>query len=42
MLENKVETAEGGDEGAGNAVHHHHGEEEQHESVLYCTTHLNA
>jgi hypothetical protein len=35
MLENKVETAEAGDEGAGNAVHHHHGQEEHHESILY-------
>jgi hypothetical protein len=34
MLENKVETAEGGDEGTGNAVHHHHGEEEHHGGVL--------
>jgi predicted nucleic acid binding AN1-type Zn finger protein len=30
----KVETAEGCDEGTGNAVHHHHGEEEHHTRVL--------
>ncbi len=37
MLENKVETAEGGDEGAGNTVHHHHGKEEHHERTALLT-----
>ncbi len=40
MLENKVETAEGGDEGTGNAVHHHHGEEEHHTRVLFTKPEL--
>lgn len=34
VLEAKVEAPEGGDEGAGDAVHHHHGEDQQHPGVL--------
>jgi hypothetical protein len=41
MLENKVETAKGGDEWAGNAVHHHHGEEEHHTRVLFTKPELH-
>ncbi len=34
MLEDKVKTAEGRDERAGDAVHDHHGEEEHHPCIL--------
>ena len=42
MLEDEVETAKGGDERAGDAVHHHHGKEEQHHLAKESYPNLNA